>query len=80
MGYHFSPEGFAIAQKTLDNFVERAIQLYEQEPPAQKARRLGQYMKGWVRWPDSGLPSDAAAPQKFLVVGHPAQGDVAVLE
>jgi len=30
MGYHIGPEGLAIAQKTLDNFVERANRLYEQ--------------------------------------------------
>ena len=32
LGYHFGPEGFAIAQKALYNFVERAIRLYEQGP------------------------------------------------
>jgi len=25
LGYHFGPEGLAIAQKTLENFAERAI-------------------------------------------------------
>jgi hypothetical protein len=80
-GLSLCPEGLAIAQKTLYNFVERAIRLYEQGPGELcGSTRLGKYVKGWVRWPDSGLPSDAAAPQKFLVVGHPAQGDVAVLE
>jgi hypothetical protein len=32
LGYHFGPEELAIAQKTLYNFVERAIRFYEQEP------------------------------------------------
>jgi len=32
LGYHFGPEGLSIAQKTLYNFAERAIWLYEQEP------------------------------------------------
>ena len=27
LGYHFGPEGLTIAQKTLYNFVERAIRL-----------------------------------------------------
>jgi len=31
-GYHFRPEGLSIAQKTVENFVARAIRLYEQEP------------------------------------------------
>ena len=30
LGYHFGPEGLAIAEKTLYNFVECAIRLYEQ--------------------------------------------------
>jgi RNA-directed DNA polymerase len=32
LGYHFRPGRLAIAQKTVERFVERAIQLYEQEP------------------------------------------------
>ena len=55
MGYHLGPEGLAIAQKILYNFVERAIRLYEQGPPALKARRLGEYVKQWVRWAGAGL-------------------------
>jgi hypothetical protein len=47
LGYHFGPEGLAIAQKTLYNFVERAIRLYDQEPPSQKAKWLGEYVKWW---------------------------------
>ena len=45
-GYHFSPEGLAIAQKTLNNFVERAIRLYEQGPSEPCGSiRLGEYVK-----------------------------------
>ncbi len=32
LGYHFSPAGLSVAQQTVDNFVRRAIRLYEQEP------------------------------------------------
>ena len=32
LDYHFGPEGLTIAEKTLNNFAERAIRLYEQEP------------------------------------------------
>jgi len=32
LGYHFGPEGLAVAEKTLDNFVERATRLYEEVP------------------------------------------------
>ncbi len=30
--YHFSPDGLSVAKKTVENFVARAIRLYEQEP------------------------------------------------
>ena len=33
LGYHFGPEGLAIAEKTLNNFAERATRLYEKELP-----------------------------------------------
>ena len=55
LGYHFGPEGLAIAHKTLNNFVERAIRLYEQDPPVLKARRLGEYVKRWRAWAHGGV-------------------------
>jgi len=32
LGYHFGPEGLAMAARTIEPFVERALRLYEQEP------------------------------------------------
>ena len=32
LGYHFGPEGLTLAAKTIEQFVERALRLYEQEP------------------------------------------------
>jgi len=61
LGYHFSPEGLAIAQKTLNNFVERAIRLYEQKPGEPcSSTRLGEYAKRWVGWVGAvaGAPLD----------------------
>jgi hypothetical protein len=58
----FSPEGLAIAQKTLYNFVQRAIRLYEQEPPSQKARRLGEYVKRWRSWVSGGANTKDISP------------------
>jgi len=56
LGYHFGPEGLSIAHKTLNNFVERAIRLYEQEPGEPcGSTRLGEYAKRWVRWAGAGL-------------------------
>ena len=81
LGYHFGPEGLAIAEKTLDNFVERVNRLYEQGPGEPfGSTRLGEYAKRWVRWAYSGLPSDEAVLQKLLAVGHPAPRDVAVVK
>lgn len=31
LGFHFSPEGLSVAEKTIEKFIARAIRLYEQE-------------------------------------------------
>ena len=31
LGYHFSPEGLSVAEKTIEKFLARAVRLYEQE-------------------------------------------------
>ena len=31
LGYHFSPEGLSMAEKTLEKFLTRTVRLYEQE-------------------------------------------------
>ena len=31
-GTHFGPEGLTLAARTIEQFVERALRLYEQEP------------------------------------------------
>jgi len=56
LGYHFVPEGLAIAHKTLENFVERVIRLYERGPGEPcGSTRLGEYVKRWVRWAEVGF-------------------------
>jgi len=57
LGYHFSPQGLSLAQKTIDNFVEKALRLYEQEPPHRRMKRLGEYSHRWVGWA-LGVASD----------------------
>jgi len=52
LGYHFGPEGLAIARKTLNNFVTRASRLYEQ---GADATRLWQYVIRWTRWLWAGV-------------------------
>ena len=55
VGYHFGPERLEVARKTVERFVARARQLYEQEPgePIASAR-LGAYVQRWVRWAGVG--------------------------
>ena len=43
LGYHFSPFGLSSAQKTIDNFVEKSLRFYGQEPPLRRMERLGEY-------------------------------------
>ncbi len=47
LGYHFSPKGLSLAQKTIDNFVEKALRLYEQEPPHRRMKRFGECSHRW---------------------------------
>ncbi len=45
-----------MAKTTIENFVEPAIRLYEQEPgEACASARLGSYVRRWVRWTTAGL-------------------------
>ena len=69
LGHHFGPGGHAIARKTLDNFVERAIRLYEQGPGEPSgSTRLGEYVQRWVRWAYSGLPFNDATLGRWLIL------------
>ena len=64
LGYHFGQEGLSVAKTTIENFVERAIRLYEQEPgEACASARLGSYVRRWVRWTTAGLAvADVSTP------------------
>ncbi len=56
LGYHFRPNRLSVAANTIENFVARAIRLYEQEPgEACASARLGLYVERWVRWTRAGL-------------------------
>ncbi len=57
LGYHFGPNGLCVAKKTVENFVARAIRLYEQEPGEPwGSSRFGLYVRRWVRWTGAGIP------------------------
>jgi hypothetical protein len=48
-GYHFGSDGLALAAKTIERLVARAIRLHEQEPgEADASARLGSYVERWV--------------------------------
>ena len=56
LGYHFGPEGLTMAAKTIEQFVERALRLYEQEPGELGGpSRLRLYVRRWVWWAHAGL-------------------------
>jgi hypothetical protein len=46
LGYHFSPDGLSVAEKTIENFISRAVRLYEQ---GADTVRIGQYVMRWRR-------------------------------
>jgi len=51
LGYHFSPEGLSIAEKTIEKFLVRAVRLYEQEREEPcGSSRLGLHVLRWGRW------------------------------
>ncbi len=57
LGYHFSACGLTLATKTIENFVEKALRLYEQEPPHRRMKRLGGYSHRWAEWALGGVAS-----------------------
>ena len=51
LGYHFTRARLSLATKTIQNFIEKASRLYEQESRAGFASTaLEMYVKRWVRW------------------------------
>ncbi len=57
VGYRFGREVFTLAAKTIEQFVARAIRLYEQEPgEALASARLRLYVRRWIRWAGAGVP------------------------
>ena len=77
VGYHCRPEGLTVAAKTLEHFVARVHQLYEQGPGERGSARPGAYVRRWVRWVRAGLlgthgdisdgPMDALLTRKIQI-------------
>jgi hypothetical protein len=56
LDYHFGPEGLRVATATIQNFVEHARRLYEQEQDApNRDALLRAYVKRWVGGAKPGL-------------------------
>ena len=56
LGYRFTPRSLTVARKTIENFLERALRLDEQEPGERAGSpRLESYVTRWRRWATAGL-------------------------
>ncbi len=56
LGCHFGPECLTMTARTIEQFVERALRLYEQEPgAASNDSRFGMYVRSWIGWAPAGL-------------------------
>ena len=52
----FTPRSLTVARKTIENFLERALRLYEQEPGERwGSARLESYVTLCRRWATAGL-------------------------
>jgi hypothetical protein len=52
LGYRFAPQGLSVAQVTIQRFLDKIRQLYEQ---GASECRIGEYVKRWWRWVRSGV-------------------------
>ncbi len=62
LGYHFRPGELSVTYKTIEQFIARAIRLYEQEPgEACASSRFGRYVRRWAGWAEAGLQETLCA-------------------
>lgn len=57
LGYHFSPQGLSLAEKTVQNFLEKARLIHGGDSGPSVKEGLSDYVKTWLRWANSGLSS-----------------------
>jgi len=63
LGYHFSPRGLMIANKTWTKFVALLHRLYEQKKTsADCGVVLGEYVRRWQRWTKAGINKTLKTP------------------
>ena len=72
LSYLFIPEGLTMATRTIEQFVERALRLYEREPrELGGSSRLGMYVRRWVCWTGAGLQDTFLCRSAAMVVRTP---------
>ena len=60
LGFHFSPEGLSVAERTVEQFLARAVRLYEQEwGKPFGSPQLGLYVRRWMSWVDRKVYGNA---------------------
>jgi RNA-directed DNA polymerase len=47
LGYHFEWKRVCVSETAMRNFAKNAFRLYEHEPPQNKIKRLGKYIRKW---------------------------------
>ena len=56
LGYRFGPEGLGVARKTIEKFVVRMRQLYEQRlETTGDVSQLATYVRHWWKWVNAGF-------------------------
>ena len=45
VGNFFGSQGIALAEKTVNNFINQNLRFHEQEPALSRSKRLGDYIK-----------------------------------
>jgi|GEM_PF-2495808 len=62
---YVKPDPTRLAEKTVDNFIEKARRIHERELAGKE--ELSDYVKRWQRWANSGLslaPNEQKNPPK----------------
>jgi hypothetical protein len=55
LGYHFSPQGLSLGEKTVENFLDKARRSHEQGSETSEKEELSDYVERWCSWAYGGL-------------------------
>ena len=68
LGYHLAPGRLTVARPTVERFLERVAQLYEQErEKPEGSSQLGAYVRRWMAWSQGGLTEPVIAVESHSV-------------